>query len=202
VTGETPAELQRRKQQIRAEVRARLQQQPNKDQLSAEICRKLATLPEYTAAGTVMLYVDLPSEVRTRPLLPVAWAEGKRVVVPYCADDRLELFLLYSLDELAEGTLHILEPKVELRSRVDRQVDVGQLDLVAVPGLAFDHRGGRLGRGKGYYDKLLRRVPRRTTLVALCFECQIFLEIPMLPYDVYVDKVITENAVYQRNRAR
>lgn len=197
---ESLAALQQRKQQIRVEARARLKQQPNQAELSAEICRKLAALPEYVAARTVMFYVNMQCEVQTQPFLPLAWAQGKRLIVPYCADNRLELFHLQNLDELAEGTLRIFEPKMDLRTRPDRQVDVAQLDLIVVPGLAFDRGGGRLGRGKGYYDGLLRRVAARTALVAVCFECQIFPEIPMAPYDVYVDKVITEGAVYRRNR--
>jgi 5-formyltetrahydrofolate cyclo-ligase len=196
-TPETPPDGLRRKQQIRAEARARQQSQPHREQLSAEICRKLAALPEYAAAATVMAYVDFGCEVQTRPFLPRVWQQGKRLIVPYCVGEQIELFLLQSLDELAEGAMHILEPRPELRGRADRQVDASQLDLIVVPGLAFDRHGGRLGRGKGYYDRLLQLVPPRTTLVAVCFECQLFPEIPMLSHDVRVHKVITEAAVYE-----
>jgi 5-formyltetrahydrofolate cyclo-ligase len=81
---ETPAELQRRKQQIRAEARARLrsQPQPQREQRSVEICRRVAALSEYAAAGTVMSYVDFGCEPQTRPWLPRVWQQGKRLVVP------------------------------------------------------------------------------------------------------------------------
>ena len=79
----------------------------------------------------------------------------KRVVVPYCVGRRLELFRLTDMDELAEGTFTILEPRPELRERPERRVDVAEVDLVVVPGVAFDARGGRLGHGQGYYDRLL-----------------------------------------------
>jgi len=186
------------KQQIRAQARANRRDQANKDALSRQICRTLAASSEYTRAAVVMFYVDFRHEVRTRPFLAEALKQDKQIVVPYCVGEQLELFRLAGIDELEEAAFGILEPKPELRGRVDRKIDVRQLDLIVVPGVAFDRHGGRLGHGKGYYDRLLRQVPADTPLVALAFECQIFPEIPMLPHDVYVNKVITETAVYQR----
>ena len=66
-----------------------------------------------------------------------------------------------------------------------------------MPGVAFDRRGGRLGHGKGYFDKLLCRVPPRTPCIALAFECQLFPEVPMLPHDLFMDRIVTETAVYE-----
>ena len=195
-----PAAWRQAKREIRARARAQRLRQTNKGPLSRQICRKLGTLPEYVGAATVMFYVDLGSEVRTRHYLPVVWKDGKRIVVPYCVGEQLELFYLESLDELAPGTLRILEPKVELRSRADRRADLSQIDLIVVPGVAFDHRGGRLGQGKGYYDRLLREVASDTSLVALAFECQLFPQIPTQPHDIPMDKVITEKAIYQGRR--
>jgi 5-formyltetrahydrofolate cyclo-ligase len=65
-----------------------------------------------------------------------------------------------------------------------------------VPGVAFDRRGGRMGHGKGYYDKLLEHARLDTPLVALAFECQMFPEIPVAEHDVFMDKIITESATY------
>lgn len=197
---EQPVELQRMKAEIRAQARARRRKQENKDHLSRRICRKLAALPEYAAAGTVMFYVDTASEVRTRHFLPTAWGQGKRTVVPRCAGARLELFYVESIHELAPGTFRIPEPVAEIRSRSDRKADLSEVDLIVVPGLAFDRRGGRIGQGKGYYDRLLTTAPADTTLVALAFECQLADEIPMTLHDVYVDKVITEKGIYERKR--
>ena len=101
------------------------------------------------------------------------------------------------MNELAEGTFAILEPRPELRDRPERRVDVAEVDLVVVPGVAFDARGGRLGHGQGYYDRLLKHARPDATLVALAFECQMFAEIPVGPRDVVVDWVITEEHVYQ-----
>ena len=188
------------KREIRARSRARRRKQPNKDQLSRRICRKLAALAEYADAGVVMFYVDTASEVRTRRFLPAAWGQGKRTVVPCCAGARLELFYIESIDELAPGTLRIPEPTAEIRGRADRKAELSEVDLIVMPGVAFDRRGGRIGQGEGYYDKLLATVPARTTLVALAFECQLVDEIPMSPHDVHVDKVITEKRIYERKR--
>jgi len=194
---EEPLPTQRLKHQIRAEAEANRRARPDKDEASEIICATLAALPEYVAAETVMGYVHFRSEVRTRGLLATALDAGKRVVVPYCLADHLELFLLESMDELAPGTWGIPEPMVELRPLGHRRVDASRLDLVVVPGVAFDRRGHRLGHGKGYYDKLLVHVRPDALLVGLAFECQLFPEIPTRPHDVAMDRVITETAVHR-----
>ena len=109
------------------------------------------------ARDTVMYYIDVRSEVRTRHALPAAAGDGKKIVVPWCNDKgELELFHLESMDELAVGMYKILEPKPELRGLPAKQVRAEDLDLVMVPGVAFDRSGARMGHGKGYYDKLLQ----------------------------------------------
>ena len=184
------------KKAIREQAHAARSALPNKDQLSRVICERLAALPEYARARTVMYYVDVRTEVRTRHYLPTALTQGKRIVVPYCVNGELELFHLQNMDDLATGMYKILEPKAELRTEADRRVEAADLDLVIVPGVAFDRDGGRTGHGFGYYDKLLNRVRPDAPLIALAFECQLFPRIPMQIHDVFMDKVITETAVY------
>jgi 5-formyltetrahydrofolate cyclo-ligase len=196
---ETADDVHRLKRQMRIEAIARRASQPDAQGLSETIFRQLAALPEYAGARVVMLYLDVRDEVRTRWFVPAAWAQGKTVVVPYCTESDLELFRLDNFDELIPGTMGILEPKPELRVARDKRIDPTQLDLVVVPGVAFDRRGGRLGYGKGYYDKLLRQVRGDATKAAVCFECQLFAEIPVLPHDVRMDMVVTEKAVYRAN---
>jgi 5-formyltetrahydrofolate cyclo-ligase len=192
------ASLQEVKAKIREEAHARRRDQKNKDELSRQAMARFFALPEYQAAQTVMLYLDVRAEIRTRHDLPAALASGKKIVVPWCNEQGLlELFHLESLEELAIGMYKILEPKPELRLLPAKQVNVKELDLVMVPGVAFDRRGGRMGHGKGYYDKLLEHARPETPLVALAFECQLFPEIPVQPHDVFMDKIVTEANVYE-----
>lgn len=194
---DTPAtDLHTLKQQIREQAHANRNAQLNKDEISQRIVASFMAQPEYAAARTVMFYVDVRSEVRTRNDLAAALQTGKRIVVPYCVDGELELFHLESMDELELGMYRILEPKVGLRTVAAKRIDVKELDLIMVPGVAFDRRGGRTGHGKGYYDKLLEHARPDTPLIALAFECQLFAEIPMQSHDMFMDKVITESAVY------
>lgn len=196
MTANATDDFQQRKKQIREEAHARRTQQPDKEPLSQHICAAFVALPEYAAAKTVMFYVDVRSEVRTRHYLPTALTHGKRIVVPYCVNNELELFLLENMDELAVGMYKILEPKQELRALPAKRVGAQDLDLVMVPGVAFDRRGARMGHGFGYYDKLLQHARPDAPLVALAFECQLFEEIPTAAHDIFMDKLITEKAVY------
>ena len=177
------ADWHTRKAAIREQARKDRVAQPDKDALSRRICAAFMALPAYRAARTVMWYVDAGSEVRTRHTLPEALAHGKRVVVPWCVveTNELELFLLEDMSELVEGAYKILEPKQELRGLPAKQVPPEELDLVMVPGTAFDPRGGRMGQGKGYYDRLLARARPDAPLVALAFDCQMFDENPASP---------------------
>jgi 5-formyltetrahydrofolate cyclo-ligase len=191
-------EVQQRKKAIRERAHENRRRQENKDELSRIICERFVALPQYAAARTVMFYVDVRTEVRTRDYLATALTHGKKIVVPWCNDQgELELFWLKSMDDLSIGMYKILEPQPELRHLADRQVPVAELDLVMVPGVAFTHDGARMGHGKGYYDKLLEHARPDVPLVALAFECQFFPEIPTQEHDVFMDKIISENAVYE-----
>jgi 5-formyltetrahydrofolate cyclo-ligase len=197
-TAPTPDDWQTRKQAIREQARKNRVAQKDKDEVSRGICAAFTALPAYQAARTVMWYVDAGSEVRTRHTLPQALTHGKRVVVPWCVveTNELELFLLEDMSELVEGAYKILEPKTELRDLPAKKVQPEELDLVMVPGTAFDPRGGRMGQGKGYYDRLLARARPDAPLVALAFDCQMFPEIPVAPHDVFMDLVLTESTAY------
>lgn len=196
MTPEQVMELAELKKSIREQAHANRKAQENKDELSQAICDKFAALEEFAAAKTVMAYIDVRTEVRTRQYLPTLLASGKRIVVPYCVDRELELFLLENMDELEIGMYKILEPKTTLRDVPAKRVDVKELDLIMVPGVAFDRRGARMGHGFGYYDKLLEHARPDTPLVALAFECQLFPEIPTQDHDIFMDQILTEVAAY------
>ena len=190
-------QLAERKNDIRKTAHAARRDQADKEAVSEKITDQVLELPEYQTAGCVMWYVDVRDEVRTRHVLPDSVAGDKRIVIPYCVDGELELFHLESMDELEIGMYKILEPRTDLRSVAEKSIDVKELDLIIVPGVGFDARGGRTGHGKGYYDKCLENARLETPLVALAFECQMFDEIPMQDHDIYMDKVVTEKTVYQ-----
>ncbi len=189
--------LSERKDAIRKAAHAARRDQQDKDTVSRSITDRVMQMPEYQSAHCIMWYIDVRDEARTRHALDEAIASDKRIVIPYCVDDELELFHLESMDELATGMYKILEPREDLREVAAKRVDVSELDLIIVPGVAFDARGGRTGHGKGYYDKLLENAKPETPLVSLAFECQIFDEIPMQDHDIYMDKVVTQKQVYE-----
>ncbi len=190
------AERRRRKAELRVLAETARRQQPDKDALSRTICQRFASLAEYVQAGTVLSYVHVRSEVRTREFLEQAMTGGKRVLVPWCQGDELELFHLEDLAELGPGVFGLLEPRLELRGRPGKRRDIGEVDVAMVPGVAFDRQGGRLGHGKGYYDRLLARARPDVLLVGVCFESQLVPEVPMGPHDIRMHRVITEVGIY------
>lgn len=193
--------MRQQKETIRRQAFARRKQFPDKDAASAAIWDRFLALPQFRTAGTVMLYVHTGSEVRTGPLLPQLLAGPKRIVVPFCDAENLGLFHLEAMGELEPGTLGILEPRADLRLGPGKRVEPAELDLLIVPGVAFDRRGNRLGHGKGYYDRLLARLRADALKVGVAFECQLFDVIPMCQYDVPVDLVLTEAAEYRKPQA-
>jgi 5-formyltetrahydrofolate cyclo-ligase len=182
--------------------------QPEKDRVSELAVASLMQLPEYQAARTVLWYLDCRSELRTRHALPAALDSDKRIVVPYCTvDDRgqnkLGLWWLRALDELVIGKWKILEPPRERWGESEREISPQQIDFVVVPGVAFGRDGARMGNGQGYYDRLLESVRPDCPLVALCYESQLFDNLIVDDHDVFMDKVVTERAIYEgRGRRR
>jgi len=155
-------------------------------------------MEEFAAAKTVLLYVETRTEVRTLPGFTFALQTGKRIAVPFCHDNELELFRLEDPSELTAGAFGVLEPRPSLRRMADKLIEPAEIDLIQVPGVAFDRNCGRLGHGKGFYDRLLKRCRHDATFVGLAFDCQLFPEIPMAPFDVRMNAVVTESAVHRR----
>jgi 5-formyltetrahydrofolate cyclo-ligase len=195
-------ELMHRKAKMRRQAYDARNAQENKDELSKIIVDKFAKLPEYAAAKTIMWYLDVRSEVRTRYMVGDALDSDKKIIVPYCTCDeegqnKLGLWHLESMDELVVGKWKILEPPKDRWGEEGKEVEPEELDLVMVPGVGFDRRGGRMGNGEGYCDRLLHEARSDTPLIALAFEAQMFPEIPVGPHDIFMDKVITEKAIYE-----
>jgi 5-formyltetrahydrofolate cyclo-ligase len=198
----TPTELMEAKSSMRRAAYDVRNAQKNKDRASEVAVATLMRLPEYQAANTALWYLDCRSELRTRHALPEALASGKTIVIPYCTVDdfganKLGLWWLQSMDELVVGKWKILEPPRERWGEPGKEFQPEQLDIVIVPGVAFSRSGGRMGNGQGYYDRLLHRVRADCPLIGLCYECQLFDDLIVGPHDVFMDKVVSEEATYQ-----
>lgn len=156
------------------------------------ICARLFALPEWQAAHTVFLYVSFRSEVDTHVLLAAALESGRRVLVPRVVRPvrEIEACEVHSLQDLAPGTWGILEPAHPRRVAHPQEVD-----LVVVPGLAFDAQGGRIGYGGGFYDRYLKRVRPDCVRVGLAYEVQLVPKVPCGPKDARVHLVVTEARV-------
>ena len=188
---------------MRREAYDRRNAQDNKDEVSAKAVARFLELPEYKNAHTIMWYIDCRSELRTKPELLAEVAKGeKKIIVPYCTEDengdnKLGLWWMESLEEMVVGKWDILEPPKDMWGNPTKEVEAGDLDLVMVPGVGFDRNGGRMGNGQGYYDRLLEKVRADAPLIAMGYESQLFDNVLVAPHDVYMDKVVTEDAVYE-----
>lgn len=151
--------------------------------LSADILTNLEMHPAFQAANTLLLYHSLKDEVRTHSFIE-KWSKYKRIILPVVVGDELELRIYTGPQELTVGTYGIAEPTGDLFT------DYQSIDLAIIPGVAFDTAGHRLGRGKGYYDKLLPRIP--ATKIGICFPFQLIKEVPAEPFDICMNTVITK----------
>ncbi len=145
----------------------------------------------YKEANTIMAYLDFRNEVKTEKIIKTAIADGKQVVIPISVVETRQLILSEIINydiELEQGAYGILEPKKEFI----RETDPNVVDVVLIPGVAFDERGYRVGYGAGYYDRFLERVRPDTKKVALSFEMQIVVNAFEDTHDVPVDMIITE----------
>lgn len=148
------------------------------------IKKRLFALPEFKKAKTVMFFVSFGKEVFTHDMIKES-LKKKRVCVPVVKDDTLIATEIKDFKELnTKNRYGILEP-----SKIS-DIDISEIDLVIVPGVAFDCAGYRVGYGKGYYDKFLNNFEKEK--IALAFELQIQKELPCEDHDIVVDKVITE----------
>lgn len=160
--------------------------------LSGRAQKRFMESEYYASAQSVSLYSSFQNEVLTDEIFQRAVEAGKRVAYPrVIKDDRrhLAFFMVRDLNDLAAGSYDIPEP-----GREGTAVEPADFDLVVVPGVAFDMNGGRLGYGKGYYDRALRGL--HCPIVALAYEFQILKDdIPVEPHDVNVTAIVTEKRV-------
>lgn len=163
-------------------------------QKSAAICRRLMALPVWEKARNLMAYVDFRGEVATDLLIRQALAGGKAVAAPVTVISEKKLIpvvLERYPEDLREGAWGIREPDAQRGRRLLPE----ELDLVIVPGVAYDIKGNRLGYGGGFYDRFLPRTRPDTVFVAPAYELQIREHCYPGPHDCPVDIIVTEERV-------
>ncbi len=155
--------------------------------LSGVIEEVLLGLPEVIDAATVLLYSSFGTEVATQGMVARMLASGKRVLVPYLVEDRtMEAAEVRAGVPLAPSSYGPGEPGT------GTAVEPQEVDLVVVPGLAFDRRGYRLGYGGGHYDRYLARMGPGALRVGVAFSLQVVDRIPEEPGDERVDVIVTD----------
>lgn len=181
------------KKELRTEIRHRKNAHSPEERarLSCEVIDSLQHDPHWLQAYTVLLYYSLPDEVDTHDLIRNAASAGKRVLLPVVVGDDLELRKYQGEGYLEEGAFHILEPTGPAVT------DLSVIDLAIIPGVAFTTDGRRLGRGRGYYDRLLARLTshdpfaRVPYLIGICWPFQLVEDIPTEVHDIPMNRVIT-----------
>jgi len=149
-------------------------------ELSERVVDHLEQHPDFLYARTVLLYYSLPDEVSTHALL-LKYASLKTILLPVVVGDDLQL-RVYQPELMQKGAFGIMEPRGEVFC------DYDNIDLAVIPGMAFDKDGRRLGRGRGYYDRILPLIPCKK--IGLCFPFQFFDNIPTETHDISVDEVV------------
>lgn len=164
-----------------------------KEEKDAAIRQRIIQLPEFTDAKTILFYASFRSEVDTMEMIKISLSHGKQAVLPKVDKEnkRLKLYEIKDMNELAKGYMGILEPSISEK----RLTGLDDIDLIIIPGAAFDVSGNRLGYGAGFYDRLLAEIKNKIPIIAPAYEEQIVENIPSEPHDVRVDKIVTDRRV-------
>lgn len=160
------------------------------------IANNLFNLNQYKEANFIFSFISFKDEVDTHEIIKKSINMGKRVGVPVPVPKTKELKISELIDfdkELSLGFYNILTPK----DKYIRIVPPKLVDLVLVPGVAFDKRGYRVGYGGGYYDRFFSNINENVIKIGLCYEMQIIPEVPKDPYDIPIDFILTEKEFIQ-----
>jgi len=192
-----------RKSRLRREARIRVREilrgEGERERAEAEIARRLVRLPELAVARVVLLYAALPGEVPTDVVAAEIRRKGIGLVYPRCLPVGRTMTLHHvasDADLEPSGRYGIREPL-----EICPVVEVGDIDLALVPGLAWDRSGHRLGRGAGYYDRLLGSPEWRGFRCGLFFAAQEVDSIPADPWDAPLDAIVTEEEIWRGLRS-
>ena len=172
------------KSHIRRKINAMRRMLSEEERMSAaeDVFARLEQTAAFLMADTVLMYHSLPDELSTRGFLK-KWGGRKRFFLPRVNGVNLDI-LPYDETRLELGSFHIEEPTG------NDTVDPSEIELMVIPAVAYDRRGNRLGRGNGFYDRLLSEA--KATKIGVGYEFQLVDEIPVEEHDVPVDMVITQ----------
>ena len=180
------------KTEIRKNITNLLRNQKEEERLrkSSTIRKKFLALPEFEASKTILFYASCKGEVETFEMMRQAQKLEKKIALPMTIlkENRIIPILVHNLEEdLVCGAYDVQEPRYDK----SKQLRLEDLDLVVVPGVAFDKSGNRLGRGAGFYDRFLKDLPSGIPTVGLAFDFQILSRLPQEAHDAALTKVIS-----------
>jgi 5-formyltetrahydrofolate cyclo-ligase len=174
------------KSELRQEIRKRKGEftQQQLDELSIGIVDSILSHPKVIEAHTIFLYYSLPGEVNTHLLVDILHDMGKRILLPVVIDSmNMEIREYCGTDSMKPGNMNIMEPVGKAYDEYEK------IELALVPGMSFDSAGHRLGRGKGYYDRILAKM-KNTYKIGVCFNFQKVKNVPVFPNDILMDEII------------
>jgi 5-formyltetrahydrofolate cyclo-ligase len=180
------------KKQLRLDLQGKLLaiEETQRAKKSISACDKLIETPQFKNASVVMMFLSLPHEVDTAEAILHAWQQGKTVAVPKVS---------WQQRRMIPVEIHTLETEFTTETAGLRNPLMGvplpyeNIDLVVIPGLAFDRKGNRLGRGGSYYDGFLAHQQLKAVKCGLAFDEQIVDSIPVEDHDVPVDSLVTDS---------
>jgi 5-formyltetrahydrofolate cyclo-ligase len=171
--------------------------------LSAHVQRRLLATPNYLAAVKVVLYAPLGREVETAFIAADVLSSHRQLFYPIVDRGlrRMKFGAVSDLNELRSGAFGVLEPPLSGALEAEALTAGSGAALVCVPGIAFTAGGARLGRGGGYYDRVLPAFAHGATTVGLGYSFQLIDRLPEQAHDRRLDLVVTESAVYSASAA-
>jgi 5-formyltetrahydrofolate cyclo-ligase len=166
----------------------------DREKMDKEIIKRFCESEYYKKAKKIFIYISYCSEINTRGIIQKALDESKEIYVPRTELDTrsMDAVRITSLDNLVKSSYGILEPSKEKLG-----INPNELDLIVVPGVAFDRDGGRIGYGAGFYDRYFKKIDDknvgRIKKLVLAYDFQVIDKVPMNKHDVTIDYIITEN---------
>lgn len=156
------------------------------EELSLSVLSRLTDQESFRKAKIILMYYSLPDEVNTHTFIDEMTALGKTVLLPVVKDsENMEIREYSGRKDLTEGSFHIMEPIGKLFP----PERYGEIEVGVIPGISFDEKGNRLGRGKGYYDRFLKKVPTLFK-IGICFDFQKTDTVSTEETDIRMDCII------------